>query len=143
MRRVKARFWPRWVMESNFGLGGITFYTYPPLGYWAGALLRRVSGLDIPGTLALAVMLWRLVFLLGCYLWLRRHVAPGAALAAAPDGFTVADFAARVRAQTGQTSDAYGARQAAYDLKKLRGKQLILKRAPTRRYEPTPEAVRT
>ena len=32
-----GRLWPRWVMESNFGLGGITFYTYPPLGYWAGA----------------------------------------------------------------------------------------------------------
>ncbi|TDH61309.1 hypothetical protein E2C06_17555 [Dankookia rubra] len=78
-----GRLWPRWVMETNFGLGGITFYTYPPVGYWAGALLRRVTGLDIPGTLALAVMLWRLVFLLGCFLWLRRHVAPGAALAAA------------------------------------------------------------
>ena len=78
-----GRLWPRWVMESNFGLGGITFYTYPPVGYWAGAALRRVTGLDIPGTLSLAVMLWRLVFLLGCFLWLRRHVAPGAALAAA------------------------------------------------------------
>lgn len=78
-----GRFWPRWVMESNFGLGGMTFYTYPPFGYWAGAALRRLTGLDIPGTLSLAVMLWRLVFLLGCFLWLRRHVAPGAALAAA------------------------------------------------------------
>lgn len=78
-----GRLWPRWIMESNFGFGGITFYTYPPLGYWAGALLRRISGLDIPGTLALAVMLWRLVFLLGCFLWLKRHVPAGAALTAA------------------------------------------------------------
>jgi hypothetical protein len=78
-----GRLWPRWVMESNFDLGGITFYTYPPVGYWAGAALRRTTRLDIAGTLSLAVMLWRLVFLLGCFLWLRRHVAPGAALAAA------------------------------------------------------------
>ena len=77
-----GRWWPRWVMESNFGLGGITFYTYPPLAYWAGALVR-LAGLTSADTLALAVMLWRLVFLLGCFLWLRRHVPPGTALAAA------------------------------------------------------------
>lgn len=75
--------WPRWVMETNFGFGGTTFYTYPPLAYWAGAALRWVSGLSIAGTLGLAVALWRGLFLLGCVLWLRRHVPPPVALAAA------------------------------------------------------------
>jgi hypothetical protein len=78
-----GRWWPRWVPETHWGLGGYTFYTYPPLAYWAAALLKRLSGLGVADTLALAVMLWRLGFLLGCYLWLRRHVAPAAALAAA------------------------------------------------------------
>ena len=75
--------WPRWVMDSNYGLGAATFYTYPPLAYWAGAALRRLTGLDIPGTLGLGMALWRGVFLLGCYAWLRRHAPPGPALAAA------------------------------------------------------------
>jgi hypothetical protein len=78
-----GRWWPRWVPETHWGLGGYTFYTYPPLAYWAAALLKRLSGLSVADTLALAVMLWRLGFLLGCYLWLRRHVAPAVALAAA------------------------------------------------------------
>ena len=75
--------WPRWVMDGNFGLGATTFYTYPPLAYWAGAALRRLSGLGVAETLALAVALWRGVFLLGSFLWLRRHVPPPAALTAA------------------------------------------------------------
>ena len=75
--------WPRWVMDGNLGLGATTFYTYPPLAYWAGAALRRLSGLGVADTLALAVALWRGAFVLGCFLWLRRHVPPPAALAAA------------------------------------------------------------
>jgi hypothetical protein len=47
------------------------------------------------------------------------------ALAPAPGGFTVAEHAARVRMIAGQ--DACTIRQAAYDLRKLRGKQLIEK----------------
>ncbi|HET9258357.1 MAG TPA: hypothetical protein VFO16_24605 [Pseudonocardiaceae bacterium] len=45
------------------------------------------------------------------------------ALAAAPGGFTVADVAARVHTITGNIG--YTVRHAAYDLRKLRGKQLI------------------
>jgi hypothetical protein len=40
-------------------------------------------------------------------------------------GFTVAEFTAKVRAMTGHTD--YSVRQAAYDLRKLRGKELITK----------------
>ena len=79
----EGRWWPRWVMETNFGLGGMTFYTYPPLGYWVAAMVRLASGLPVADALALTVTLWRLVFLGGCFLWLRRHVPPAAALAAA------------------------------------------------------------
>ena len=45
------------------------------------------------------------------------------ALAPAPGGFTVAEHAARVRQITGH--DGYTTRQDAYDLRKLRGKQLV------------------
>lgn len=79
----EGRWWPRWVMETNFGLGGNTFYTYPPMGYWVAALVQRIGGLTVADALALTMALWRLVFLGGCFLWLRRHVPPAAALTAA------------------------------------------------------------
>jgi len=53
---------------------------------------------------------------------------------------TVADLTAKVHAVTGQT--AYTTRQAAYDLKKLRGKHLVDKPGRTRRYHVQPTAVR-
>jgi hypothetical protein len=54
------------------------------------------------------------------------------ALAIAPGGFTVADFTAKVRDMTGQAG--YTTRNAAYDLRKLRGKHLAGKPGRTRRY---------
>jgi hypothetical protein len=51
------------------------------------------------------------------------------ALAPAPNGFTVAKFTAKVHAMTGTSSAAYRIRQAAYDLRKIRGKQLLDKPA--------------
>src|SRR5512132_2645697 len=62
------------------------------------------------------------------------------ALAAAPDGFTVADLAAKIRAQTGATEHEYTTRQAAYDLRKLRGKHLVVKPNRPRRYHVPGEA---
>jgi len=44
---------------------------------------------------------------------------------------------------TGQTDRDYGTRQAAYDLKKLRGKHLVVKPGRSRRYHAPPEALRT
>ena len=55
-----------------------------------------------------------------------------AVLAAAPDGFTVTDLTTKVHTMTGQTT--YTTRQAAYDLRKLRGKDLIIKPDRSRRY---------
>jgi hypothetical protein len=62
------------------------------------------------------------------------------ALAVAPDGFTVADLAAQVRTHSG---DHYTIRQAAYDLRKLRGKQLVVKPGRGHRYLVPAEAART
>jgi hypothetical protein len=72
---------------------------------------------------------------------IRAVLAAVLALAPAPGGFTVADLAARVSAMTGPAG--YTIRQAAYDLRKLRGKNLIIKPGRTRRYQVPPDAVRT
>jgi hypothetical protein len=72
---------------------------------------------------------------------IRAALAAALALAPAPGGFTVAEHAAKVRQITGQAG--YTTRQAAYDLRKLRGKQLIDKPSRTRRYHVPPHAART
>lgn len=74
---------------------------------------------------------------------LRRALAAVLALAAAPAGFTVADFAAKVRDMTGQTDADYTTRQAAYDLRKIRAKGLLDKPGRSRRYHVPPHAART
>jgi hypothetical protein len=65
------------------------------------------------------------------------------ALAPSPDGFTVAEMTAKVHSMTGQTHATYNTPQAAYDLRKLRGKQLISKPGRTRRYYLPGPAART
>ena len=64
-----------------------------------------------------------------------RHVtAAVVALSASPGRFTASQLADRVRA-CGESD--YQARQAAYDLKKLRGKDMVRRLGKTRHYEPT------
>ena len=63
------------------------------------------------------------------------------ALAASPQGFTVADVVAKVHAMTGR--DTYTIRQAAYDLRKLRGHDLVVKPGHARRHHVPPQAART
>ena len=70
----------------------------------------------------------------------RAVLAAALALAIAPGGFTVADFTAKVRDMTGQAG--YTSRNAAYDLRKLRGKNLAGKPGRTRRYYISPAAAR-
>jgi hypothetical protein len=72
---------------------------------------------------------------------IRAALAAVLALAPAPHGFTVAEFAARVCQMT--RHDGYTTRQAAYDLRKLRGKQLIGKPGRTHRYHVPPDDART
>jgi hypothetical protein len=63
------------------------------------------------------------------------------ALSATSGGFTVAELTAQVHAMTGRIG--YTSRQAAYDLRKFRGKQLITKPGRTRRYHLTPQTAGT
>jgi hypothetical protein len=72
-----------------------------------------------------------------------RHAAAAVLTLAPAQGFTVGQFTAKVHALTGQTSAEYSVRQAAYDLRKLRGKQLIAKPSRARSYYVEPAAART
>jgi len=60
----------------------------------------------------------------------------------APNGFRASDIAAKVREITGYSETHYPSRKAAYDLKKLRGKNIIRKVGKSRRYEIVPEGLR-
>ena len=72
---------------------------------------------------------------------IRAALQAALALTAAPHGFTAAEFTTKVRHLTGQ--DNYTTRQAAYDLRKLRGKGLAEKPGHSRRYQVPPSAART
>jgi hypothetical protein len=72
---------------------------------------------------------------------IRAALAAALALTATPRGFTVAEFTAKVQAMTGLAG--YTTRQAAYDIRKLRGKHLADKPGRSRRYHIPPEAART
>jgi hypothetical protein len=72
---------------------------------------------------------------------IRTALAAALALAAAPHGFTVAEFT--TKAQQLNTHADYTIRQGAYDLRKLRGKGLAVKPGRTRRYHIPAEAART
>src|SRR6476620_5140857 len=69
---------------------------------------------------------------------MRDALRAALALAPAPNGFT-----AKVHAITGTSDADYTVRQAGYDLRKLRGKQLLDKPARTRRYQVDAPAART
>jgi len=65
------------------------------------------------------------------------------ALATQPDGFTSGELAVQVREHLGCADSEYQTRQAAYDLKKLRGKQLVDKVGKSRRYLAPAAGLRT
>jgi hypothetical protein len=71
-----------------------------------------------------------------------RALSAALALAVAPMEFGVAQFRATVQSMTGQAEADYTHRHAAYDLKKLRGKQLITKLGRSRRYEVSASSMR-
>jgi hypothetical protein len=62
------------------------------------------------------------------------------ALSQSPRGFSLSDVHAKVHSTTGQHD--YTIREAAYDLKKLRAKQLVAKLGRSRRYQVVPVGVR-
>lgn len=61
-------------------------------------------------------------------------------LSTSPRGFTASDLTSRTK-ELGGPSD-YSARQAAYDIRKLRAKRLVKKLERSRRYQPTLEGLR-
>jgi len=64
-----------------------------------------------------------------------RHVVEAViALATKSTGFAISDLAKQVQQATGWDHHIYGPRQAAYDLLKLRAKQVVVKLDHTRRY---------
>jgi hypothetical protein len=73
---------------------------------------------------------------------MRQVVEALIALSPSPNGFTASDVAVRVLALSKQSPCQYGPRHAAYDLKKLRGKQIVRRIGHTRRYEPLPTGLR-
>ena len=64
------------------------------------------------------------------------------ALSPLSDGFTASELANQVRALGKQRASEYSARHAAYDLKKLRGKNIVRRIRKTHRYESLPKGLR-
>jgi hypothetical protein len=73
---------------------------------------------------------------------IRRVVEALIALSPLHAGFTASELAARVSSLGGHSQPPYGPRQAAYDLKKLRGKQIVRRIGHTHRYEPLPTGLK-
>jgi hypothetical protein len=71
---------------------------------------------------------------------IRSLLSATIALSPAPRGFCLTDLQAKVHAMTGRHS--YTKREAAYDLKKLRAKQLVAKLGRSRRYQVVPAGIR-
>jgi len=73
---------------------------------------------------------------------MRRVMQAAVALSTSPRGFTASDLATKACALNHPSATPYTARQAAYDLRKLRGKQFVEKIGNSRRYQPTQEGLR-
>jgi hypothetical protein len=73
---------------------------------------------------------------------MRRVAQAVLALSASPGGFTASQLAEQVRRLSQQDQSQYGPRRAAYDLKKLRGKQIVCRLGKTTRYETIPQGAR-
>lgn len=65
------------------------------------------------------------------------------ALAGLPRGFSASELARQVQRLGGSAASAYTPRRAAYDLKKLRGKQFVHRIGGTRRYEALSSGLKT
>jgi hypothetical protein len=72
---------------------------------------------------------------------MRRVAEAALALSASPAGFTASELAQQVRSMSGHPESEYGARRAAYDIKKLRGKAIVHKIGNSRRYESIPRGL--
>ena len=73
---------------------------------------------------------------------MRRVTQAVLALAPSPNGFTPTGLAHQVQLLSRHSESQYGTRRAAYDLKKLRGKQLIHRIPHTQKYEAIPQGLK-
>jgi len=64
------------------------------------------------------------------------------ALSSTPGGFTASQLARKIQQVSGQPESDYSPRQAGYDLKKLRGKEMVRRIGRTRRYESAPKGLK-
>ncbi|HVH72524.1 MAG TPA: hypothetical protein VNB49_15635 [Candidatus Dormibacteraeota bacterium] len=71
-----------------------------------------------------------------------RWVVQAVLALSSSSGFTASELAQQVRTLSQQSKSDYGPRHAAYDLKKLRGKQLMRRVGKTVKYEPIPAGLR-
>lgn len=67
---ASGEFYPRWFPQSFEGLGGPTFYFYPPLTYWVSGSIAA-SGLSATVANVIAAMMFSAVSGLMMYRWLR------------------------------------------------------------------------
>jgi hypothetical protein len=74
---------------------------------------------------------------------MRRVAEAILALSWRAGGFTSSELADQVAKCSRQSKECYSSRQAAYDLKKLRGKQMAERIGKTRHYQGTPAGLRT
>ncbi len=72
----------------------------------------------------------------------RAVVETVVALASAPEGFAVEQVAQAMRERLGCAPEAYSTRRAAYDLAKVRGKELVERIPGRRRYQSQPTQLR-
>lgn len=73
---------------------------------------------------------------------MRAVLAAAIACAQRPSGFRLGDLATQVRLRLGGPASAYGARQAAYDLRKLRAKGFVARLPRSQRYQVPPDGLR-
>lgn len=73
---------------------------------------------------------------------IHRVVRALLALSSSPRGFTASQLAVNVGTQCVHTPFAYSPRQAAYDIKKFRGKGIVVRIGNSHRYETSPEGLR-
>ncbi len=74
---------------------------------------------------------------------LRAVIEAVLALVVVPNGFTASQLAAKVRDILQLAPEPYQPRHAAYDLKKLRGKQWIKEKGKSRHYQTSPLGLKT
>jgi hypothetical protein len=122
LKEVLARFLEVLQCADSATLDDGTYESLPQASTVGAA---RVAGINLASTRMAAVM------------------DAVVALSTHPGGFTSGELAIKVQERLAVAAVKYQPRQAAYDLKKLRGKKLLMKIAKTRRYEAPADALRT